>query len=167
MSQKELVLIRHAKSDWSDGSLKDFDRPLNARGRRVAPKMGKKLFENEELPELILTSPAARALSTTEYISEQLPIDASKIVHTPDIYEASVRTLLSIINTIDDQYNRVFMVGHNPGFSYLAEYLSGEEIRNVPTCGVVKINLTVDSWQEVSQNLGTLNYFIYPKQFDF
>src|SRR4051812_23133061 len=104
---KNLFLVRHAKSDWSISGQKDFDRELNGRGRSDAPKMGRKLYEMEAKPEIIISSPAARAKFTAELISEQLKFDTEKIIYNEDIYEASVRTLLGVINDIEAKYNRV------------------------------------------------------------
>jgi phosphohistidine phosphatase len=161
---KNLFLVRHAKSDWSISGQKDFDRELNGRGRSDAPKMGRKLYEMEAKPDIIISSPAARAKFTAELISEQLKFDTNKIIFNEDIYEASVRTLLGVINGIEDKYNSVMLFGHNPGLTYLAEALTKKEIGNIPTCGIVHIEFSVDSWKEVSGGTGDLKFFIYPKK---
>src|SRR4051794_29220568 len=119
---KNLILLRHAKSDWSDPGQKDFDRDLNSRGRLDAPRMGKKLCEMDVKPDLIIASPALRARLTAEFVSEQLRYDVDKIDFREEIYEASLRSLLNVINGLDDTYNKVMIVGHNPTFTYIAEY---------------------------------------------
>ncbi|MBX9853514.1 MAG: histidine phosphatase family protein [Cytophagaceae bacterium] len=161
---KNLFLARHAKSDWSVPGQKDFDRELNGRGRNDAPRMGKKLSEMDVKPDLIMSSPAARAKLTAEFIAEQLRYDTEKIIFNEDIYEASVRSLLAIINELSDDYNKVMLVGHNPTFTYIAEYLTKKNIDNIPTCGIVNIEFNVDSWKEVSGDIGNLKWFIYPKK---
>lgn len=161
---KNLFLVRHAKSDWSNSGQKDFDRELNSRGVNDAPRMGRKLYELNVKPELIISSPAARAKLTAEYISEQLQYDTEKILFNEEVYEASVRSLLAVINDIPDHYNKVMMVGHNPAFTYIAESLTKQPIDNIPTCGIVNIEFTVDSWKEVSGGTGNLKWFIYPKK---
>jgi phosphohistidine phosphatase len=161
---KNLFLVRHGKSDWSVSGQKDFDRELNGRGRSDAPKMGRKLYEMEARPDIIISSPAARARLTAEFVCEQLKYDPEKILYNEDIYEASVRTLLGVINGIEDKYSRVMIFGHNPGFTFLAEYLTKKEIGNIPTCGVVNIEFDLDSWKEVSGGNGELKSFIYPKK---
>lgn len=163
---KNLVMLRHAKSDWTSPGQKDFDRTLNARGHRVAPRMGHKMNELEVHVDVILSSPAERAKLTAEYVAEQLNYDTSEIEYVEEIYEASIRSLLELVNNVDEEYDTVMMVGHNPSFTYLAEYLTGDEIGNMPTCGAVSINFEVTSWKEVSQNSGALNWFIFPKQFE-
>jgi phosphohistidine phosphatase len=161
---KNLFLVRHGKSDWSVSGQKDFDRELNGRGRSDAPKMGRKLYEMEARPDIIISSPAARARLTAELVCEQLKSDPEKILYNEDIYEASVRTLLGVINGIEDKYSRVMIFGHNPGFTFLAEYLTKKEIGNIPTCGVVNIEFDLASWKEVSGGNGELKAFIYPKK---
>jgi phosphohistidine phosphatase len=162
---KTLILIRHGKSDWSNGGEKDFDRPLNQRGNMDAPRMGGKLKELGIVPDLIVSSPALRTTLTTEYICEQINYPIEKIDFQEDIYEASVRTLLKVVNELNDTYNTVVIVGHNPGFSYLAEYLTGSEVGNIPTCGIVELQIEFDKWSLVSQNTAKMKSFIYPKMF--
>lgn len=164
---KSIILLRHAKSDWTNPQLKDYDRPLNARGTRVAPKMGGKLSEMNEKVDVIFSSPAERAKLTSLYVSEQLQLDENQIEFESEIYEASVRTLLNVINKIDDEFDRVMLVGHNPTFSYIAEYLTDDIIGDLPTCGAVKISFATNSWKEISESTGNKEWYIYPKMFDF
>jgi len=161
---KNLFLVRHAKSDWSQPGQKDFDRELNARGRLDAPRMGRKLFEMDVKPDLIISSPAVRAKLTAEFIAEQLRYDTEKIEWNEEVYEASVRSLLSVINHIDDSTTKAMVVGHNPTFTYIAEYLTKKPFENIPTCGIVHIEFDVESWKEVTGDLGNLKWFIYPKK---
>lgn len=158
-----LYLLRHAKSDWSVGGQKDIDRELNNRGHNDAPRMGRKLYELEVNPDKIICSPSKRTKLTLEYVCEQLKYDLSKVEYNDEIYEASVRSLLLVINNLEDNIKSVMLVGHNPGFTYLAEYLTKKEIGNVPTCGALRLDFEVDSWKEVSSGLADLKWFISPK----
>jgi len=158
----KLYLLRHAKSDWSVSGQKDIDRELNAKGINDALRIGRRLYDMEVMPDLIICSVAQRTRQTAEYICEQLKFDQDAIVFNEDIYEASMRTLFNTITTLDDQHKSVMLIGHNPGFTYLAEYLTKEVIENVPTCGVVCIEFDIDSWKEVSGGLGVLKWFIHP-----
>jgi phosphohistidine phosphatase len=162
---KTLLLIRHAKSDWSVQGQKDFDRELNQRGNMDAPRMGSKLFEMGIKPDLVVSSPAQRARSTAEYICEQIKYPLERIDFNEEIYEASVRTLLKVVNELNDIYSTVVIVGHNPGFSYLAENLTGAVIGDLPTCGIIELTFEFDSWALVSQNTAKLKSFIYPKMY--
>lgn len=164
---KYITLIRHAKSDWSNTGESDFDRDLNARGRRVAPKMGRKLNELNLRPNKIYSSTAKRARETSNLLVEQLDYSLGEVNYVDELYEASIRTLLDFINKLDDQFHDVTIVGHNPSISYLTEYLTGEPVDNIPTAGVVRLSFKFDEWKLISQKTSELIYFIYPKEFDF
>lgn len=161
---KSLYLVRHAKSDWSIPGRKDFERDLNPRGMLDAPNMGKKLFEMKVMPDLIVSSNAVRAKATAEFISEQIQYNVENILFREEIYEASLRTMLAVINELPENINNIMLFGHNPGLTYLAEYLTKEDIGDIPTCGVVAIEFNTDHWVEISGGTGKLNWFIYPKK---
>jgi len=157
---KTLYINRHAKSSWSDGNLRDFDRPLNNRGKRDAPFMAQVFFEKESRADLILSSPAKRAVSTAKFFAEKL--NSAHIELHENIYEASVQDLSSIVNEIEDKYSSAIMFGHNPGFSYLVQHFTDDFI-SMPTCAIAKIEFDIDSWKETSKSLGRLVYLDYPK----
>lgn len=159
---KELYIIRHAKSSWDNPSLSDFDRPLNSRGERDAPLMGKVLADQKIIPDLIYSSTANRALTTAKTIADKLGV-SNEIVLRKDFYHASESQLLQQINSFDNKANRVFMFGHNPGFTYLAENLTTETFGSIPTCGVVGIRFPFDSWDFVSAETGDVIMYDYPK----
>jgi phosphohistidine phosphatase len=160
---KTLIFMRHAKSDWSIGGQKDFDRTLNNRGLGDAPRMGRRLLELGVKPDLVLSSPAVRAKTTAEYVSEQLGYNIDTIIYDDEIYEASVRSLLAVVNKIEDNVHSVVIFGHNPTHTYLAEYLTKEAIGNIPTAGAVCIEFELDSWKLVSEATGKMKWFEYPK----
>jgi phosphohistidine phosphatase len=162
--QKTLYLIRHAKSDWSVPGQKDMERELNSRGISDAPRMGAKMKELGMQPELMISSPSVRTRMTLEFMTEQMDYDFEAVHWEEDIYESSVRTLLRIINELPEEKQRVAIVGHNPGLTYLAEYITGDILGNIPTCGIVEIQLENLKWEEVSQNTGSLKQFIFPKK---
>lgn len=161
---KQLVLIRHAKAEESNAATKDFDRSLNPRGFLDAPKMGLRLKEMGELPQVVFSSPAERTRLTAEFILEQAGFNTELIHWEEEIYEASARILMQVVNRIPDEYDKVWMFGHNPGMTYLAEYLTGEAIGNLPTCGIYAMTFELDSWAAVSQQTGSKKYYIYPKE---
>jgi len=163
---KTLIFMRHAKSDWSVAGQKDFDRTLNNRGLGDAPRMGRRLFELGIKPDLIVSSPAIRAKTTAEYVAEQLHYDIDEIVEDKEVYEASVRSMLAVVNGLDDTKNCILIFGHNPTHTYLSEYLTKEAIGNIPTAGAVCIDFEFDSWSLVSQSTGKMRWFEYPKQLD-
>ena len=161
---KTLYLIRHAKSSWKEISLRDFDRPLNSRGKKDAPEMGLRLKNSKINPDAIVTSPANRACTTAFSIAKELNFESNDIQLDASIYEASASTLLRVINKQKDIINVLFLVGHNPGITYLAELLSNESFGNIPTCAVVGITFPFDNWELISGGTGTCSYYNYPKK---
>lgn len=161
---KILTLIRHAKSSWKDESLLDLDRPLNKRGRRDAPIMGQRLAERESYADLMISSPAARALATAEAIAEAIEYPEAEIVADERLYGADAFEWLEVIQGLDDGWDRVMCVGHNPGLTDLVDDLSPGQIGNVPTCGVVELKFDTDSWALVGRVEPAEVYFDYPKR---
>lgn len=161
---KILTLIRHAKSSWKDESLLDLDRPLSKRGRRDAPMMGKRLAERGSYADLMISSPAARALATAEAIAEAIEYPEAEIVVDERLYGADAFEWLEVIQGLDDGWDRVMCVGHNPGLTDLVDALSPDPIGNVPTCGVVELKFDTDSWALVGRIEPAEVYFDYPKR---
>ncbi len=163
---KQLLLIRHAKSDWNSTDLRDFDRPLNKRGYSNAPEMANRMVKKQIFPDLIISSPALRAITTATSFAENWGIDQSKIQQEHSIYEANFKSLLVLVNQLDNQFERVAMFGHNPGLTDLVNYLSDANIYNMPTCSVVMIEFPFENWNEVSADTGKVVLFDYPKSLD-
>lgn len=161
---KTLYLIRHAKSSWKNELQDDFDRPLNQRGKDDAPMMGQRLKKLGLQPDMIVSSPAKRARKTAAKIAAELNYQVEKILLVPEIYEAEINDLLGVTELLPDSAATVFLVGHNPGISGLAAYLTGNFADNLPTCSVYAIDFQIDSWQAVSQGLGTCRFWDYPKK---
>lgn len=160
---KQLLLVRHGKSEWGNAHLSDFDRPLNPRGHRNAPEMASRIACKDLIPELIVSSPAMRAITTARHFSQVWEIPEDRFQEEEDIYEANTTTLLKIVNGLDNQYDRIALFGHNPGFTDFANYLTDAGIYNIPTCGTVLISFDTDDWKAVSHSTGTLVEFDYPK----
>jgi phosphohistidine phosphatase len=157
---RTLYILRHAKSSWDDPSLRDFDRPLNKRGREGAQLIGNYLkSEGVELSRLI-SSPALRTRQTIELL-----LKSSGITVEPRfderIYEADLRRLLQVISEIDEDVESVMLVGHNPGMEQLLECLTLEP-HNMPTAALGKISIPV-AWRSVTRGIGELNWFVTPK----
>jgi phosphohistidine phosphatase len=161
---KQLLIVRHAKSDRNDPSLADFDRPLNDRGHKNAVEMAKRLVKQDIIPGQLVSSPALRAISTANYFADKLGIDRSGIVKNRDIYEASAHTLLKVINGFDDDSDITALFGHNPGLSEIAFQLSDNAgLENLPTCGMALIEFPFDKWSMVSRGTGKLLLYDFPK----
>ena len=161
---RTIYFCRHAKSSWDDPRMRDFDRPLNDRGLHNAPMMARKFSEKNEPVDLLITSPAVRALSTARYFARELGMPEESLVKEPMIYEASVATLLKLINVLPSDQGSVLFFGHNPGFTEIIEYLSGDAIGNLPTCGMARIDVDVDDWMAVSRGNGRLVWRDHPKR---
>jgi phosphohistidine phosphatase len=161
---KRLTLIRHAKSSWKDAGIADFERTLNERGERDAPRMGRRIADAGKPPELLLASPARRAARTAELIAERLGARAPRVEYERALYLATPDQLLDVIRGLDDDVRHAALVGHNPGLTELAEQLTGAEIGNVPTCGVVRLRLAVHAWGEVEPGCAEIEDFDYPKR---
>ncbi len=161
--QKRITLLRHAKSSWKDASVADRDRPLNRRGSKSAPNMGKRLANRGVRPSLLLTSPAKRARETARLIARELNYPLEFIQSESELYLATPETILQVVARQDDGFNDVMVFGHNPGITELANRLGDRDIDNVPTCGVVGIELDVQEWAEIVAADGKTVFFDYPK----
>jgi phosphohistidine phosphatase len=159
---KQLLIIRHAKSDWNNPNLRDFDRPLNKRGEVNAPEMAQRLVKQNIIPQLIVSSPALRAITTARLFAENWKIKANEIKEEPSIYEAPFKSILKVINQLDNQNDIVAIFGHNPGLTDLVSYLDGY-LDNMPTCSVVYIEFPFDDWRMISEGTGKVLLFDYPK----
>ena len=164
-NSKVLYLVRHAKSSWKDVSVRDFDRPLNSRGEADAPFMGAKLKEKGILPDLIISSPALRAITTANILAEQMGLPVSQIRTEPRVYEALSSELLELVQECDPQLGSICLVGHNPAMTGFANQLSNAGIDNMPTCSICCIEFSLADWSQVSQDRGKLVFFDYPKRY--
>jgi len=162
---KTLYLIRHAKSDWSDETLSDYDRPLNHRGMKDAPLMGSYLADKGIRPDLIVSSPALRAKTTATAIAKALSYPLESIRYESDLYACDVETILSVIRDVSDDIDTLFVFGHNPEFTECANFITGGDIDNIPTCGVVEMRLLKEDWKSIGENSAELRRFDFPKKY--
>jgi phosphohistidine phosphatase len=161
---KTLLLLRHAKSDWGDASLPDFERPLAPRGKRDAPRMGKALRKRGVVPELIISSPAARAKATIEDFMNAAHLEL-EVRFVDSIYGAPSSELMKEIRSLPDDGSRALMVGHNPGFEDLLNRLTGKRER-MPTAALACIEFHIDHWPDIEDEKGKLIWLLTPKQLD-
>lgn len=162
---RRLTLVRHAKSSWRDDTLADHERPLAERGERDAPRMGERLRERGERPELILTSSAKRALATAECLARAIGYPPQALQIEPDLYLADSATILAVVAARDDSINELMIVGHNPGLTELVDELVPDlRMDNLPTCGIVAIDSTAKHWSELGSPNASVAYYDYPKK---
>lgn len=159
-------MVRHAKSSWKDASLPDIERPLNKRGKRDAPFMARLMAGQMPRPDALISSPARRAFTTARHFARAWGMDKEGIVRNPAIYEAYYLDLMKLARELDENWQTVFFFGHNPAFtSFVNLFPGGGIIDNVPTCGIVALESTCDSWQAFSEKNSRVIKFIYPKQY--
>jgi phosphohistidine phosphatase len=163
MPMKTLYLLRHAKSSWNYPELDDFERPLNKRGRGDLPVMAKVIKHHGIKPDLIISSPALRASFTALNIIQMAGIPENLLSYDNLIYEASTSMLLNIIKGTSAKVNTLMIVGHNPGLTTLANYLSDKYVDNIPTCGLFALKIDIKQWQELYEKSATFLFFEYPK----
>jgi phosphohistidine phosphatase len=159
---KQLYLIRHAKSSWSNLKISDFDRPLNQRGKREAPLMAERLAQLGIYPDALISSPARRAKATAEIIAKKLKYPVKMIHYENSAYTSATVDLVRVVQRIDDRLEKVFLIGHNYAITDLAVMLTGEYISKIPTSGVVAMDFPVTTWEKVGPGKGTLLFFDFP-----
>ena len=159
---KDLFLIRHAEAVHSSNT-SDFDRPLTEKGFSEGIKMAQYFKEYTSVPDLIITSPAKRALQTASLFAEEFNLGTQQIQPENMIYEADVSALLSIVNHIPDEIQTIALFGHNPGISLLAGYLTGEQLGSLSTAGIFHIQFQdINSWKLISKGLGEIKWAADP-----
>jgi phosphohistidine phosphatase len=161
---KRLILLRHAKSSWSEQGLPDFERPLSGRGERDAPRMGARLRERGIHPDLVLSSPALRARRTASLVARALDYADDAIELDATLYLAAPAEILAVVAKKPDAVHCLLVVGHNPGLTELTNLLLPElELANLPTAGTVVVDCATERWAEVGNAQRRLVYYDYPK----
>ena len=161
---KTLYVVRHAKSSWKDSSLADWERPLNKRGQRDAPLMGQRLAKRGIKPQAMVSSPATRAIKTAQAMAAEVGYPKKEIQIDDRLYVAGVKGIIKVIEDFDDDLETVMIFGHNPSFTELAGYLTGEHIVNLSTCAIYAMNFDIDSWREIDTDTGNRLFCDYPKK---
>jgi phosphohistidine phosphatase len=144
---KRLLILRHAKSSWADASMDDWQRPLNDRGRRDAPRVGEWLRERSVMPDVIITSDAVRARTTAQAVATAAGYSRD-IVADPSLYHAKPADVIDVLNGVADEAHTVLIVGHNPGLEDLVRQLTGEP-HGMVTAALVELDVPIDRWSEL------------------
>lgn len=161
---KTLTLVRHAKSSWKNTNLSDRKRPLNRRGERDAPVMGKRIAENGIRPSLIISSPATRAWTTAKIIATEIAYPKEFLQREDELYLASLNDILDVIAAQDNGFNHLMVVGHNPGLTDMVNFLAPGLTHNLPTAGVVSVQIDQDDWNLHQRPKTELLIHDYPKR---
>lgn len=160
--EKTLFIVRHSKSSWDYPAVSDIDRPLKDRGIKDAYEMANRILKKEIRPDAIISSPAVRALHTAIIFSRVLDFPSDEIIINQDIYQADVQEIMSVITATNDSRKSLMIFGHNPGFTELTNYLSGLNIENVPTTGLVLLKFKTEKWKGISRKCLSGEFFDSP-----
>lgn len=160
---KILLLIRHAKSDWVDPSLKDFDRPLNERGKRDAPVMAKRLLNKGISIDAFISSPAKRARKTAEIFIKEFGGKKEEIIIHNNLYLAGPGVFFDVISKTEPSVKNIAVFSHNPGITDFANMLTNARIDDIPTCGIFAVKIKTDSWINFEKAEKEFWFFDSPK----
>ena len=161
---KTLTIVRHAKSSWKDATLPDRKRPLNKRGERDAPEMGRRIKAHGIRPSLIISSPATRAWTTARIVADAIGYPREFLQKEDGLYLASQDEILDVIVAQDVGFNSLMLFGHNPGLTDLVNYFVPGLTSNLPTAGVVSLELDSDDWSFYERPEATLLVHDWPKK---
>ena len=170
---RRLLLLRHAKSSWSEPGASDHERPLNRRGQEAAPRIGAYLARHTLMPDRVLCSTARRARETWELVAAEAP-GAPPATFTDRLYDASPRALVDVFRHAEPDAKSLLVVGHNPGLQEVATQLiaSGdledrERLREkLPTGGLVVIDFAIADWSKLHPHAGRLERFVVPRMLE-
>jgi phosphohistidine phosphatase len=160
---KELLLIRHAKSDWDDPSLSDFDRPLNKRGKADTPLMAHRLLDKKIKIDAFISSPAKRAKKTASIFAKEYKMDKKDILLVEKLYAAEANVFFEVIRNTNDKFDNIAVFSHNPGLTDFANLLSDVRIDNIPTCGIFAVKVDAKHWTDFKDAKKDFWFFDYPK----
>lgn len=166
---RELLILRHAKSDWDTKVASDFERPLAKRGRKDAPRVGEWLYREGLIPQVIVSSPALRARDTTLKVCKCLDLAKKEIQWDEEVYDADLPTLLRVLSRVPPAAELMLLVGHNPGLEELLRYLAGTDVdepadgKLLPTATVARLEMPSD-WAQLDFGCAGLVSIVRPKQ---
>lgn len=160
---KILILARHAKSSWDNPDWTDFGRPLNSRGTRDAYHLASIMEKKKMKLDLVISSPAIRAITTAQIISEKMGYKFENVEQDKGIYEKGNKYVTKLIAETDNEINTMMIFGHNPDITSLVTFYSGEFLENLPTCGIVCLKFNTDKWADTLNENGKIEFFEYPK----
>lgn len=160
---KYLLVIRHAKSSWTNDLLSDFDRPLSDRGNSDAPMMAKRILEKDVVLDAIISSTANRAFSTATHFAKVFGIKKTDIISFDKLYHAPPHIFYEVIKNLDDSFNCVAIVSHNPGITEFVNELTETKIDDMPTCGIFAVEVAIKSWKDFAQGEKDFWFFDKPK----
>ena len=163
---KTLIIVRHAKSAKGDPGRRDFDRPLSGRGKRDAPVIARRLKTAGAVPEIAVSSPALRARQTAEAMADGMALAADAVRYEDELYSAGLEELVRAVRALEPGTSTVMLVGHNPGVSALAGWITNGTVGELPTCAAVVADFDIAEWREVGAGTAAVRIYEYPKKGD-
>lgn len=166
---RQLIIMRHAKSDWHSNAGSDFDRPLNKRGEKDAPRMGQYLLDKGFVPDEVIASPARRARQTARKACREMGIDEDAIQYADSLYLCGVEEMLGVMANADSLLKRLMLVSHNPAVDELLHYLcnndlpynSDGKLMTTAACAIIELP---DNWQQALHRRGKLLELVRPRE---
>lgn len=163
---KRLILVRHAKTEAIRYDISDYQRSLVERGINDSNLIANKLFLKDIIPDLIISSPANRAIETTLKFANALQYPIDMIEQIDDLYDGfTTQVFLTLLEQFGKDKETIMVVGHNPSIEYLAFNLTDEFYHNVPTCAVIGIDFQIDKWADIEVRTGKIAFYEYPKKY--
>jgi phosphohistidine phosphatase len=160
---KQLIIVRHAKSSRDPSIPADFDRPLNERGHKDAPLMAQRLLQDKVAIDVIVSSPAKRALTTALYFAEAYHIKEKNIIKASELYEAPSFVFFDVIAKLDNTHNNVGIFAHNPGITNFINQLTTTRIDHMPTCAAFAVKAAIERWEDFERAAKIFWFFDYPE----
>lgn len=161
---KTLLIVRHAKSSWDVGTLNDFERPLNERGKKDAPMMARRLLDKKVTIEAFISSPAKRAKKTAELFAAAYGKTDDDVVYVSKLYHAAAEVFFEVVEELDESFSKVALFSHNPGITEFVNLLLDDvRIDDMPTCGVFAVQVQAEKWKDFKKSRKDFLFFDYPK----
>jgi phosphohistidine phosphatase len=160
---KQLLLIRHAKSSWADAGMNDFDRPLNDRGKKDAPVMAQRLLKKNISIDAFISSAARRAKNTCSLFMSEFEVEKEKMIVKQELYLAPPDQFYKCIADVDDENETIAVFAHNPGITDFANSLTKVKVDDMPTCSIFAVSVKAKSWSQFKNAEKEFLFFDYPK----
>ena len=161
--KRSVIVVRHAKSSWSDPSQPDFERPLNDRGKADAPVMAKRLLDRQIQIDAFISSPAKRAKKTATIFAEVYGVEKEQLILVPSLYHAEPSDFFRTIAAAPDTANTIALFSHNPGITSFVNMLSKVNVDDMPTCAMYAVQCELSNWSEFESAQKDFWFFDYPK----
>ncbi len=162
---KKLIFVRHGRAEESSSMIPDYERSLTTKGKNISEQMAQVLKKKENVPAVLITSPAFRAYETAIIFARVLEYDPDKVILKDSLYShATLKSLAEIVEEISDDINAAIFFGHNPSFTELPDRLSKSGIDFMPKTGIVSISFKTDTWKSIVHEKGTVDYLLKPEK---